>query len=52
MTKKIIQNKPRKIDVKLVKNFYQEGYKEAINQKYSYDATEVLHQMLKKGENI
>ncbi|MBR5599539.1 MAG: glycoside hydrolase family 3 protein [Alphaproteobacteria bacterium] len=48
--KKVIHNTPKRIDIKLKKNFYVEGLKDVMNVKYTYDATEVLHKMLKKGE--
>ena len=48
--KKVIHNKPKQVDIKAVRKFYQEGLKDVINIKYSYDATEVLHKMNKKGE--
>ncbi len=47
--KKVIHNTPKPIDIKAVQNFYQEGLKDVIRTKYSYDATEVLHKMQKKG---
>ncbi len=49
---KIIHNKPKKIDLSEIQARYESALKESFNEKYSYDATEVLHQMLKKGENL
>ncbi len=49
---KVIHNKPKKIDLSKIQVCYENALKESFNEKYSYDATEVLHQMLKKGENL
>ncbi len=49
--KKVIHNTPKYIAVEDIRKRYDEGLKEKLNAEYSYDATEVLHQMLKKGEN-
>ena len=49
---KIIHNKPKKIDLSEIQVRYESALKESFNEKYSYDATEVLHQMLKKGESL
>jgi beta-N-acetylhexosaminidase len=47
--KKVLHNKPKVIDVSYTEHLYQVGLKNKLDVKYNYDATEVLHQMLKKG---
>ena len=47
--KKIINNKPKQIDVEATKFLYREKFGNCLDEKYSYDATEVLHHMQKKG---
>ena len=47
---KVIHNKAKKIDLSEIQVRYEDALKESFKEKYSYDATEVLHQMLKKGE--
>ncbi len=49
--KKVIHNKPKCVDVKNIELQYKEKIGSILNVKCSYDATEVLHQMLKKGES-
>lgn len=49
---KVIHNKPKKIDLSDIRARYENALKESFDEKYSYDATEVLHQMLKKGESL
>ena len=48
--KKIINNKPRHIDIIKSQTLYRETFQDCFNENYSYDATETLHQMQKKGE--
>lgn len=49
--KNIIHNTPKYIDVADVRKRYVAGLKEMQDIRYEYDATEVLYQMQKKGEN-
>ncbi len=49
--KKIINNKPKHIDIVECQKVYREKFQDSFDQKYSYDATETLHQMQKKGDN-
>lgn len=49
---KVIHNEPKKIDLSEIQVRYDSALKESFSEKYSYDATEVLHQMLKKGESL
>lgn len=48
--KNIIHNVPKCIDMVDIKKRYDTKFQNVLNVEYSYDATEVLHQMLKKGE--
>lgn len=50
--KKIIHNIPEKVNISVLKKLYRQEFGEGLNKKYAYDATEILHQMLKKGENV
>ena len=50
--KKVIHNKPNKVNIEALKNFYNNGLKDWLSETYLYDATEVLHQMQKKGEYL
>ncbi len=49
--KNIIHNTPKYIDVADVRKRYVSGLKNELNAQYEYDATEVLYQMQKKGED-
>lgn len=49
--KKVIHNTPEYNDITETRISFGEEFKNMPDVKYSYDATEVLHQMLKKGEN-
>jgi len=46
--KKVIHNTTKKIDTE---SMYIQKFQNELNKQYEYDATEVLNQMLKKGEN-
>ena len=48
--KKIINNKAKHIDIIKYQKHYREIFQDSFNEKYSYDATETLHKMQKKGE--
>lgn len=48
--KKIIHNTPQKIDTSELEKQYIRKFQDKLNREYIYDATEVLHQMLEKGE--
>ncbi len=48
---KVFNNKQQINNIKLIRKKYEEVFKKQLNQHYIYDATEVLHRMLKKGEN-
>ena len=50
--KKIIHNKPEKVNVSEIKAAYLKRFKNQIGKRYMYDATEVLHQMLEKGAKL
>lgn len=50
--KNVIHNTKRSINIEYAKRHYNEKFIHQINEKYSYDATEILNQMLKKGENL
>lgn len=50
--KKVIHNTPQQVDIKHVETLYMQGVGDKLNIKYSYDATEVLHKMQKKGEKV
>lgn len=49
--KKVIHNTFKQADLKVAAQLYSAAFKDKRNVKYSYDATEVLHQM-QKGENL
>ena len=49
--KNIINNKPKYIDVKNIRENYNLGIKDYLDETYTYDATEVLQHMQQKGEN-
>ena len=49
--KKVIHNTPKRTNKEEVEKLYDTAFKDKRYIKYSYDATEVLHQMLKKGAN-
>ena len=49
---KVFHNKQEINNIKVIRKHYEEALKTHLNQHYSYDATEVLHQMLKKGESL
>ncbi len=49
--KKVIHNIPKQADIKADAQLYNAAFKNKRKVKYSYDATEVLHQM-QKGENL
>ena len=48
--KKVINNKKNIVDIDMLRASFLEDVKEYLNKEYSYDATEVLHQMQKKGD--
>ena len=48
--KKVINNKKNAVDIDTLRASYLKDMKEYLNKEYSYDATEVLHQMQKKGD--
>ena len=50
--KKIIHNTPKDIKTSALEKMYSQEFQGKRAQTYAYDATEVLHQMLKKGEKI
>ena len=45
-------NTPENEDINKIENRYCKKFADEQNRVYAYDATEVLHQMLKKGEKI
>lgn len=49
--KKIIHNTPQEINTSDLEKKYIRKFQEKLNREYLYDATEVLHHMLEKGEN-
>lgn len=49
--KKVIHNTLKEIDTSEVEALYLQKFQDKLNKQYKYDATEVLHQMLVKGEN-
>jgi len=49
--KKIIHNTSQEINTSELEKLYMQKFQDKLNRKYTYDATEVLHQMLEKGEN-
>ena len=48
--KKVINNKKNMVDIDALRISYLEKVEGYLNKEYSYDATEVLHQMQKKGD--
>lgn len=50
--KKVIHNTKKDIDTSEIENLYLQKFQNEMNKQYEYDATEVLNQMLKKGENL
>ena len=48
--KKVIHNKPQLVDISEQQTAYYQKFKDVLNKTYAYDATEVLNQMLLKGE--
>ena len=48
--KKVINNKPNTIDFDKLRMSYLDKMRGFLDKQYSYDATEVLHQMQKKGD--
>lgn len=48
--KKVINKAVKSVDFKKIEKQYKEKFKDKLNIQYTYDATEVLHSMLKKGE--
>ena len=50
--KKVIHNPCEKIDVEAQRSLYNHGLNKWFDEIYLYDATEVLHHMQKKGENL
>ena len=49
--KKVFHNIPKHIDIENIRGQYEAELKDKLHEKYSYDATEILKQMHKKGEN-
>ena len=49
--KKVIHNTKKEIDTSEVEALYLQKFQDKLNKQYKYDATEVLHQMLVKGES-
>lgn len=49
---KTIHNTPKGMDIQKVELSYFKKFADEQNRMYTYDATEVLNQMLKKGENL
>ncbi|MBO5038019.1 MAG: glycoside hydrolase family 3 protein [Alphaproteobacteria bacterium] len=50
--KKIIHNTPKTKDISDLRQIYDSEFQKMSNEEYLYDATEVLHKMLEKGENV
>jgi beta-N-acetylhexosaminidase len=50
--KKVIHNNTNEIDTSEVESIYMQKFQNEPNKQYEYDATEVLNQMLKKGESL
>lgn len=50
--KKVLYNTPQQMDIKCIESLYLQGLNDKLNVTYSYDATEVLHKMQKKGEKV
>jgi len=50
--KKIIHNIPKDINISEADRLYLQKFHKEMHKEYAYDATEVLNQMLAKGENI
>lgn len=50
--KNILHNTSKYINVEYAKKHYNENFSHQQDRQYSYDATEILNQMLKKGENL
>lgn len=50
--KKVIHNTPKQNDISGLRKIYESEFGKISNMEYLYDATEVLHKMLEKGENI
>lgn len=48
--KKVINNNRQEVDIKDIRKLYRTGIRKFANETYSYDATEVLHYMQKKGD--
>ena len=50
--KKVIHNTPKQNDISGLRQIYDNEFSKMSNMEYQYDATEVLHQMLEKGEKV
>lgn len=48
---KIINNTKKCTNISYLRSLYKNKFKDKLDKNYLYDATEVLHQMLTKGEN-
>lgn len=48
--KNIIHNTPKQIDIKYIRDKYNNYFRDKFGVQYTYDATEVFKEMLKKGD--